>query len=77
MRLQLDGFSLLKVHISDYDFGTFFEEKIVHHPNRDMDHTFFGRKLKNTTEGLLAELRVLDHEGHGIRDVKTPEFGKS
>jgi hypothetical protein len=23
MRLQLDGFSLLKVHISDYDFSAF------------------------------------------------------
>jgi hypothetical protein len=42
-----------------------------------VDHTFFCGKLKNTTEGLLAQLRVLDHESHGIRDVKTPKFCES
>jgi hypothetical protein len=74
VRLQHHELPLLQLHIPEDDLGTLLQEEVVHHPYGKVAHTLFCREFEDSAVGFLTQLRVRDHEEHGVRNVQTGQL---
>lgn len=74
MGLQYDELALLEVHRAEDDFGSLLQVEVVHHPVGQVAAALLCRELKHSRVGLLAHLRVAQHEEHGVCDAQTGEL---